>query len=311
MSTLDFDRAGRLRNTPSFLAPVGESERRLPRLGAFVALGIVLAILAITLAVAVVMGVSVAVLTSHGQSVTQALDTLTQSDRTGRTLLSYSYELATAGLSLFAAAAVIIALAARFHRRPIRSFITSAPRFRWRLFGLGVAVAVPVILLAVLAELSWNDTPLDIPILHGASLADALGYAAVAAVFLFLAALAEEMVFRGWLLQQTSAFTRNVFIMVAVNGVLFSLIHLDPNPGAFVVRAIMGAGWAWIALRLGGLEFGVGAHLANNMIVCLLVKPLTLTPPVAEETDYRSVLAQLAIVGVTIAVVEWLTRRQA
>ena len=117
------------------------------------------------------------------------------------------------------------------------------------------------------------------------------------------------MFFRGWMLQQTSAFTRSIPVLLIVNGVLFSLVHGDPDPGAFVVRAAMGIGWCWIGLRLGGLEFATGAHLANNLAVTLFIQPLTLKLPTGEASDLRSVAVQLAIVGVTVAAVEYYVRR--
>lgn len=312
MSELILDRHGRLQDTPAFLAPVGERERSLGRLAGFVVLVPVLAVITIALVLTVVMGVGAAILgADDGRSLMQALQTLNDSNRPGRTLLSYAYEFAAVGLGLFAAAAAIIAVAAKLYRRPMRSFITTAPRFRWRLAALGMAVAAPLIGLALLAELSWGETAIEPPILRATGVLDAAGYIAIAAVCLFLAALAEEMVFRGWLLQQTGAFTRSVPILLAVNGLLFALVHFDPDPGAFAVRATMGAGWAWIALRLGGLEFATGAHLANNLIVSVLAQPLALTPPTAAETaDPRSVLVQFAVVLITVAVVELALRNK-
>jgi membrane protease YdiL (CAAX protease family) len=294
----------------AFLDLAGERERSLRRLPGFIALCVVLATLASVAVVVVILIVAGLVMGADGQPFTEALKTLMDADRPGRSLTSYAYEFSMVGLSLFAAAVAIIGLASRFYHRPMRSFLTVAPRFRWRLMLLGIAVAAPIIGLAVLAELAFSGTPLEPPILRAQGLADGGAYIAIAVVFLFLAALAEEMIFRGWLLQQTGALTRNLFVILAVNGVLFSLIHMDPDPGAFVVRAVMGAGWAWIALRLGGVEFGTGAHLANNLAVTLFVQPLTLTPLDGAATDYRSVLVQLAIVAVTIAVVERIKRNK-
>ena len=141
--------------------------------------------------------------------------------------------------------------------------------------------AAPIVGAEILTELAMGGEQLNAPVLRASGLAEAAGYVGIAAFFLFLAAFAEEMVFRGWLLQQTSAFTRSLPILLLVNGVLFSLIHVDPDPGAFIVRAAMGMGWCWVALRMGGLEFATGAHLANNLAITVLVEPLTLKMAIA------------------------------
>ena len=309
MSELILDRRWRLRETPAFLEPVGERDRSVGRLFVFVPLGLILAVLATALVVVAVMGAGAAVLARQGHSLPDALNMLAHGDRPGRTLAGYTYEFATAGLSLFASAVVLLSLAAKLYRRPMRSFVTAAPRFRWKLALLGFGVALPIILIALFAEQAWTSERLHPPILSGAGAGDVAIYVLAATVFLFLAALAEEMIFRGWLLQQTGAFTRSIPILLAVNGILFSLAHGDLDPGAFLVRAGMGATWAWIALRLGGLEFGAGAHLANNLLVSLLVQPLTLTAPTHQQADLRSGLVQLAILGASVAAVELLVRR--
>ncbi len=286
---------------PAFLAPVGASERRIGRLVLFVVLAIVLALGA---NLAVLLAVSAVASALSGQPMTEMLGGLASGGPADRSLISYGYEFAVAGLSLYTTAVIWVGLAARFNKRPMRSFITAAPRFRWRMVGLGFLVAAPLVALALLAEMAMTGTPFDPPVLKAASLGEAVGYAAIAAVCLFLAALAEEMIFRGWLLQQTAAFTRSIAVLVIVNGAIFSLAHFDPDPGAFAVRAAMGAGWAWIALRLGGLEFAAGAHLANNLAISLLAQPLTLAPPSGEAADPGSVLLQLGVVAATVAAVE-------
>lgn len=304
MSELILDRRWRLRETPDFLEPVGERERSLGRLALFVVLGLALFVLVSTLAIAVVM----TAMAMNGHPLTQAMEVMSSGKRLGASLSSYNYVLAMAGLSLFASALALLALATRFYRRPLKSFITAAPRFRWSLVGLGFAISLPILGIAVGIQQAFSPEALHPPVLTAISAADLAFYVAAACVFLFIAAMAEEMIFRGWLLQQTSAFTRSMPALLLVNGILFSLAHGDLDPGAFFVRALMGASWAWIALRVGGLEFGAGAHLANNLLIALFIEPVTLAAPQHEQADIWAGLIQLAIVGASVAAVELLIR---
>ncbi|MGE5565163.1 MAG: lysostaphin resistance A-like protein [Parcubacteria group bacterium] len=304
MSDLILDRRWRLRQTPDFLQPVGERERRLGRLLFFVLLGGALFVLASLVAISVVM----TAMALNGHSLTQAVEVMSSGKRLGPALSSYNYVLAMAGLSLFASALALLWLATRFYRRPIRSFVTAAPRFRWKLVLLGFAITLPILGIAVGLQQAFSAEALHPPVLSATGAWDLAAYVLAAVVFLFLAAMAEEMIFRGWLLQQTSAFTRSIPVLLLVNGVLFSLAHGDVDPGAFFVRALMGASWAWIALRVGGLEFGTGAHLANNLLIALFIEPVTLAAPVHEQADIWAGLIQLAIVGASVAAVELLIR---
>ena len=304
MSELILDRRWRLTETPDFLKPVGERERRIGPLLVFLALGAILFVLASVLAIGVVM----AAMAFNGHSLTQAMAVMSGGKRLGLSLSSYNYVLAMAGLSLFTSAFALLWLAVRFYHRPFRSFVTAAPRFRWKLVLLGFAIALPILGIAVGLQQAFSPEPMHPPILTATGPGDLAFYILAAVGFLFIAALAEEMIFRGWLLQQTSAFTRSIPILLLVNGILFSLAHGDLDPGALFVRALMGASWAWIAIRVGGLEFGAGAHLANNLLIVLLIEPVSLAAPAHEKADIGAGLIQLAIVGASVAAVELLIR---
>jgi membrane protease YdiL (CAAX protease family) len=293
-----------------FLACTGPRDRNVLATAAFVLAGGAAALVGAILTGLLVTTVFAAAGSgASGRGLVEGLSRLTQSPRPNRSLLSYGYELSVAGLASFAAAAVALALAAWIFRRPVRSFLTAAPRFRWRAVAGGFLVGFPLVGLAFAAERLLDPSPIASPILGPEPVIAKLGYAAIAAGCLYLAAFAEEAIFRGWLLQQTGAWTRSLGIILAVNGVLFSLAHFDPSPVSFAVRAVMGAGWAWLALRTAGVEFTTGAHLANNLFVALFVAPVSFAPPKAGHGGYAPALIELAIVLAMVGAVElWLRR---
>jgi CAAX protease family protein len=297
-------------STPAFLTQAGPAERKLGRSVVTLILGGSAAVVA-GLAIGMVVMFAGAALFSRetGKGLFAALQLLNDSDRPGRTPPSYIYELVLAGLVLITPATALLAVAARRAGRPIRSFLTTAPRFRWSHALAGLLVFLPVVAVEIGVEtLSATGGP-GSPLFADAAIGGRLAYAAAAIVFLWLAALAEEMIFRGWLLQQTGALVRSVAVVLVVNAVIFSLAHGDPSLGAFVTRCALGAGWAWIVLRLGGIEFAAGAHFANNLGIALLAKPVLLTPPKPEPFDILSVALQVGTVAALAAGVAWWTRR--
>jgi hypothetical protein len=80
--------------------------------------------------------------------------------------------------------------------------------------------------------------------------------------------------FRGWLLRQLAAFNRSPGVLVFVTAVAFAAAHFDFSPDAFLTRTLMGAGFAYMTLRLGGIELATGAHAANNILFILFIEPL-------------------------------------
>jgi membrane protease YdiL (CAAX protease family) len=215
---------------------------------------------------------------------------------------AYVLEIA-AGL---AALALGVLVAARLvFRRPIRSWITAAPRFRWRLVAWAAgftAVGVGALMAAGAMAGDRPQLPLADP---SAGLGLRLAYALACLVAFLAAAWAEEATFRGYLLQQVSAFTDRAWVAIAISSVAFALMHLEFDPAALIARTLAGAAFAWAALRLGGLEFAIGAHLATNLMIALVQAPML--PDDApftgglQDVTLEVILAAYVVVGVEVA----------
>ncbi len=174
------------------------------------------------------------------------------------------------------AMALAVLLAARYvFGRPITTWLTAAPVFRWRLVLWGAGSTAAGVAVLMLADAMTGNSEFHLPILDPASpVALRLVYAVAVFVGLMAAASAEEAVFRGYLLQQTAALTRNAWVLIAINAAIFALAHLEFDPAALTARALAGAAFAWAALRLGGLEFAIGAHVATNLMIAFFQAPM-------------------------------------
>ena len=202
-----------------------------------------------------------------------------------------------------------VLLAARYvFGRPIATWLTAAPRFRWRLLLVGAALTVVGVGVLMAADLVLNPHEFQMPIFDpGAGLGLKAFYALAVVAGLLVAATAEEAVFRGYLLQQTAAFTRNVWVLIVVNAAAFALAHLEFDPGAMAARALAGAAFAWAALRLGGLEFAIGAHVATNLMIAFFQAPmLPDDPEVTGGLD--ETLIEVLLAFYMVAVVELVRR---
>lgn len=216
----------------------------------------------------------------------------------------------TVGLGLFAMALTFLTVASLIYRRPLRSFLTSAPRFRWSLVAWGAVINFALLGIVLAADVLSGHSEVEPPLLTpGATLSMRLTYALSCVGVFYLAALAEEMIFRGWLMQQLGAFTHRIVLILAVNAVLFSLIHLDPNIDAFLSRIAMGLAMGWIVLRTGGLEFAVGAHMANNLLITLFIEPLTAADVERHPFDIGSLAVELVSATLLVLAVELFLRR--
>lgn len=160
-----------------------------------------------------------------------------------------------------------------FLRRSPRTLVTSATRISWSRIGQGFALWFGLVLIfeaipyladpgSYTLQREWRDLLLLLPL---------------ALVLLPIQTTAEELFFRGYLLQWLSLRMRNLTGLAVFSGVIFMLPHLL-NPEAeddLVLGALnfftMGFILAYAALQDGRLELAIGAHLANNIYATTIV----------------------------------------
>lgn len=291
MTALHTDRFLRLIEPPAFLAGLGPKDRMLWR----VALAPVLVV-----AATVLVGI-----------VTQAASGWL-SDRLARAAgLACPADggLTCADLAMmqqavwFAAAslAVLAALALLMGRR-METWISAAGRIRWRLFLLGLAGAA-----LVLAPANWLATHVvgsaGAPPLAGPEALWSKGlYILACLAFLPVWAFFEEVLFRGWLLQQFAALTRNLLAILLIDALIFAFSHGQTDIGASVSHTVFGLVLGYAVLRLGGLEFAVGAHAANNLLLALLVETVLRGDPAKVATWAQIGLDAVGSLAIVIVV---------
>ena len=206
-------------------------------------------------------------------------------------------------------AALLAALKITHPHQTVKRWITSAPRFRWRLFLAGGALFAAIMAFVLGLTVLTAPATLASPVLDGAqALQLRLIYAGVLFLVLPVAAAFEESLCRGWMMQQTAAWTRNIVAILLINAVIFSAIHFDPDPGRNLSRAVVGIAFGWGALRLGGLEFSIGAHTVNNLMIALFASTLGKASEVAQASQLGDVITDLCTTAAMIAAIELAAR---
>jgi membrane protease YdiL (CAAX protease family) len=171
---------------------------------------------------------------------------------------------------LFATVLVVSLL----HGRSWRTLVTPHAAIDWRRVAGGAAVWGGLLLMFALVEAllhpgryAWTFEPrLWLP------------FACAVLLLTPLQCLAEELAFRGYLLQALGRLWPAPWFAIAASAILFMLPHLF-NPeveayGFWLMAAnylAMGVFLAWITLRDGRLELAIGAHGANNVLLALTV----------------------------------------
>jgi len=285
-----------LRQSP-FLDDLTPADRRVVPLLLTLPIGVLAALLA-----AIVCGLAVFVAFAIGGGGVESVERLMAMIGRGEApsgLTQIAFVLGLLAVVNGGMALAFVAVAALLHRRRLTSYFTAAPRFRWRLLLAGLGLFAVTIGPLLLASAALDPKAPGAPILAiSPDLGGRLVYLALVVSLFLIAAAAEELVFRGWLIKIVGAWFPDPRAVLVISGLLFSAVHLDPNLDAFLMRLAMGVGLAWMTLRLGGIEFAIGAHAANNIVILLFVQPMALKPEPAHDFPLETlVIAPLMLAG--------------
>ncbi len=202
------------------------------------------------------------------------------------------------------------------HGRPFRSIITPARQINWRRLGQGFGLWLLLVTLASVVEYLLNPDIYTIVFNPGRFF--------IFALFVLLLTpmqtTAEELLFRGYLLQATGHGGRNFWLLALVNGFIFMVPHLgNPELAASAILLPLfylsiGAFFAFITLRDNSAELAIGAHAANNLYAALFANytnSALQTESIFLVTELDAVYALAAFWVMAIIFYAVLLRRQA
>jgi membrane protease YdiL (CAAX protease family) len=176
-------------------------------------------------------------------------------------------------LASFAALIAGLAVAARLlQRRRLASLIGPAG-LRPRRFALGAAVVAGVGAVAALPLLALA------PPVRQTGLGTWAAWLPLALPALLVQTAAEELAFRGYLMQGLAARFRSPLAWWAAPAVLFGLLHWNPaqfGGDAWLVAAAaaaVGLILGDVTARTGDLSLAMGMHFANNAVAVLVLAP--------------------------------------
>ncbi len=158
--------------------------------------------------------------------------------------------------------------------KTLASIITGFEKIRWNRYFF--AFTVWGVLIVILTVVSFLVSPQDIEIRFDPGPFFIL--LIVAVIFIPIQTAAEELIFRGYLMQGFALGFKNGIIPLIITSTLFGLMHAqNPEAAAHGLWIMMpyyiffGAFLAMLTLLDEGAELAMGIHCANNLFSSLLV----------------------------------------
>jgi uncharacterized protein len=169
-----------------------------------------------------------------------------------------------ANLGLAALIPIAWALMALIHQMRPRWLSSVQPGIRWRYLLACLAIAT-VVLNGVMLLSTTVGEELSIRPQSGF-----WGFFIVIVLTSPIQAVAEEIFFRGYLLQAFGSLLVKPWLGVVASSLVFAVLHGTQNVPLFVDRLAFGLLAGLLVWRTGGLEAGIAAHVINNVFAYLI-----------------------------------------
>lgn len=205
------------------------------------------------------------------------------------------------------------ALAVRLlHRRPVASLFGP-----WARLARDFVIAAAVVALALALSLAfWRQSFVAEP---GLDLATWLRLLPLAALGVLVQTGAEEVLFRGYILQQLAARFRRRLVWIGLPSLAFGAVHFDPTAGS-ATWLVMAAAFLFglIAADLTGLTGSLGAawgfHFANNCFAILVLATKGTIPGLAlyltpYSADQMPALSAVTLTDIAVMLGAWAVLR--
>lgn len=216
------------------------------------------------------------------------------------------YAISIAFLSLAVWIPAIIFAAWAVGIKPVGRIWSVAFKMRWRYlfvtFGWAIVAFCVTQVLAIGIELAvtggGNAAPPE-PI-EGFRWELAVTTMLLALLLVPFQAAAEELMFRGAMMQVLGAWIKNPLIPILLPSLLFALAHVYDIMGMIAV-GLMGVTCAWLTWRTGGLEAAIALHTVNNLgVFAILASGITGSTRQETETGtgFVSILIEIAMLAI-------------
>lgn len=203
-------------------------------------------------------------------------------------LMNGGYEvLNNAVAELFSDLGIIIMIPALYlaskivRERPFSSYISTSGRWNFKLYLK--ALAIPLVLFIVFNAIDAAITGPD------GTFQFSLFYLIVLIIFLPLQCIAEELVYRGFLMQAFGSWFKIPVVAIILQSVIFTISH-GYNTFGLVEIFVSGIVFGFFTWKTNGIEVSSALHTANNLSLSLFVM-LGIITPTSSPQLWESVVA--------------------
>lgn len=157
------------------------------------------------------------------------------------------------------------------HKADPAVLVSAVDKIRIKRFLPGFLVSFLILSIQTAVSLATNSEGARINTLT----TEFLYYFLLLLPMVFLQITSEELIFRSYLLQAVSAYSRKTWLPVLVSSLVFGVMHVgDPTSAeaipTFLTLFVTGLVLSIVTVLDNGIEMAVGIHFANNLVAMSL-----------------------------------------
>ena len=143
----------------------------------------------------------------------------------------------------------------------------------WRDIGLGIVLFIPLTFVIIWLDGALRAAGFSAPPLPQSSILNAKdpGQVLLAFVLVLVVAVAEETIFRGYLILRMTSVTARLALAVLLSAVIFSLGHGYEGTAGVVTVGVMGLVFALVYVWRGSLVAPIVMHFLQDFVAIILL----------------------------------------
>jgi len=154
-----------------------------------------------------------------------------------------------------------------FHQRPLMDLVSWQGTIRWNLMIMGLVIWGTLLVIQISLSGIFGLSA----ILLSPDFSGWLIYLILVLILVPIQTTAEELLFRGYLMEMVSKYVKKPWLLSVLTGLSFGALHFGYQSWVIVfVTGLMGVFLAYFSLKTRGLELVIGVHAINNLILFLL-----------------------------------------
>lgn len=174
--------------------------------------------------------------------------------------------------------------------RPFSSYISTSGRWNFKLYLK--ALAIPLVLFIIFNAINAAITGPE------GTFQFSLTYLIVILVFLPLQCIAEELIFRGLIMQTLGSWFKIPIVTIVLQSIIFAVAH-GYNTFGLIEIFVSGLVFGFFTWKINGLEVSSALHTANNLSISLFVM-LGIISPTSSPPFWETVVSIVFIILLAI-----------